>query len=496
MSLVKRVLGYLNPIGHLGDRRYSMLLPFLVTLITFVISEVFAYYIAKDPLIVSLYAIFIPIVYILYFSFRFGMRGGIIVSILTVIYYFYIIYTREYTGNELEAGIETTMVLGAIFLLIGFIIGWLKQKIDLLIEEEAHEKRRLQAILQQLPVGIIVTDSKGKVIQLNKRTSDILGKKIPLGVQVGKDTFVEYEKDGKFISTSETPLYQTIHTRKPIIDKEFTIKRPDGKKRHIQINASVINNKKGKIIAAASIINDITAQKELEARKDDFVNMASHELKTPLTSLSLFIDGLNLALKAYSDERVHKSLGSIKQQVLRLQDLVSSLLDVSRLQTGKMAYNKENFRLDQLILESVEALQQTSETKRINYTNKKPSWVKGDKFRIHQVLTNLITNALKYSPEGREIKISIKQDSEKVIVAVADLGIGIAKNQQKKIFERLYQVTDPDTKTYPGLGMGLYISREIILRHKGKMWVESSIGKGSTFFFSLPRTKTVKRSIL
>lgn len=496
MNLVRRILLYLNPIEHLGDRNYSTHLPFIITCITYILSEIFAYHIIGDPMIVGLYVIYVPIIYVIYFSFRFGMRGGIIVSILTAFYYFYIIYTRNYRGNELKSGIEVTLVLVILFLLTGVIIGWLKQKIDLLIENEANEKRRLQAIFQQLPVGIIVTDAKGKVTQLNKKTSYILGKKIPLGVQVGKDTFVEYKKDGRFISSYQTPLYQTLHNHKRIVDAEYTIRRPDGKERYVQINTSLINNRSGKIIAAASIINDITAQKELEDRKDDFVNMASHELKTPLTSLGLFINGLSLALKENRDKKINKAIYGIEQQVLRLQDLVSSLLDVSRAQTGKLALNKEDFRLDQLILESVEALQQTSNSKKIIYNNKKTVEIRADRFRIHQVLTNLIANALKYSYDDKEIKISIKQDKEKVVVAVADSGIGIAKNQQRKIFERLYQVTNPDTKTYPGLGMGLYISKEIILRHRGKLWVESTLGKGSTFFFSLPRQKAAKRDTI
>lgn len=484
---MKKFFRYFNPIRHLGIRKYSVFWPFIITSMTYVLSEVFAIKIVNDPRIVGLYIIYIPVVYIIYFSFRFGIRGGLAVVLLTIFYYFYIIYTRNFQGPQLISAIETTLILGFTFAIVGYIIGWLKQRIDLLIENEADERRRLEAIFQQLPVGIIITNAKGTVVQINKKTSEILGKKIPLGIQVGKDTFVEYEQDGKYVSTVQTPLYQAIHFGKTSKDKEYNIKRPDGKKRTIRVNASVILNKKNKVIAAASIINDITSRKELEERKDDFVNMASHELKTPLTSMMLYIEGLALSLKKHDERRLQKTLSGIKQQAIRLQELVNSLLDVSRLQTGKLVFIKEDFRLDELIREAVDALQNTSDSKKIIFKNKIPHIVYGDRFRINQVLTNLLTNALKYSPDGKNIIVSVKSEKTNVTISVRDYGIGIAKEQQRKIFDRLYQVTDSESKTYPGLGMGLYISREIIKRHRGKIWVESEIGKGSTFFFTIPK---------
>ena len=137
---------------------------------------------------------------------------------------------------------------------------------------------------------------------------------------------------------------------------------------------------------------------------------------------------------------------------------------------------------------AAEALQGTVE-QHIVYEKTKPLHVFVDRFRIDQVLTNLITNAAKYSPRDKEILIKIKKEGDKVIVSVKDFGIGIEKDQQKRVFDRLYQVTDEKEKTFPGLGMGLYISKEIVKRHKGTIWVESQKGHGSTFFFSLPFSK-------
>lgn len=498
MSYLRRILNYLNPIAHLGDNRYSFFFPFLLTLIIYSFSEIYAYRIASNPLIVGSYIIYTSIILVIYFAFRSGIRGGFITTVITVFYYFYIIYTRNYTGEQLRGAVDFTILLGISFAAIGLIIGWLKQAIDKLIEEEANEKRRLQVIIHQLPVGIIIANHRGVVTHVNKKISTILGIKIPVGAIVGKDTFVSYEKDGKFVNPTQTPLYQVIHTGKPIIDKDYVIERPDGNRRTIQVNASGIRNRSGKMVAAASIVNDITSQKEIEDRKDEFVNMASHELKTPLTSLKLYIDALAINLKQSEDKRLQKTIQGIKQQSDRLLDLVNSLLDVSRLQTGKLNFVMKEFRIDTLVKESVDELSGiVYDGKKIQYHVRLAIKVVGDEFRIHQVITNLITNAIKYSPANEVIHVSVKKDSEKAIVSVEDKGIGIAKEQQRKIFDRLYQVSDPNIKTFPGLGMGLYISREIIKKHKGRIWVESegSNGdipdkkKGSTFYFTLPLAK-------
>ncbi len=273
---------------------------------------------------------------------------------------------------------------------------------------------------------------------------------------------------------------------KPVDTQEFQISRKDGKTVYVRSNASPIHNRDNKIIAAASLIIDVTDQKEMELRKDDFVNMASHELKTPITSMKLYIDSLIPRVKKYDDPQAARILTSIKDQTGRLQKLVNDLLDVSRMQTGKLSFTKEDFRLDEVIHETVDLLQDSAKNHEIIIKQTIPAVVHGDRFRMYQVFTNLVTNAVKYSPEGKKIIVNMYAEGSQVITSVQDFGIGIAKSQQEKIFDRLYQVVDYTEKTFPGFGMGLYISREIVNRHDGSIWVESEKGKGSTFFVSLP----------
>ncbi|MBP9700224.1 PAS domain S-box protein [Candidatus Woesebacteria bacterium] len=480
-----RFLDYFNPISRLGTRQYSFRFPFIATLFTILCIELIVNVVLQNPDAVGFAAIIIFVFYIMYFAFRDGIKGGVIVSFLTIAYYGYIIYSRQYRGEQLISSIETTAMLGVLYLLLAGTIGWLKQTIDTLIEQEANAKRRLEAIVEQLPVGVIICNADGKYTNVNKQVERILGIPVPLGSRAGMTPLVRGEFNGRPISSQHSQLYRVLSSGKPIIDEDFMIERDDGRKVFVRASAAPIHNRKGKIFAAACIFNDITPQKELEVRKDDFVNMASHELKTPITSLKLYIDSLQIRMKDSKDERLLKTLSSIKYQTERLQKLVADLLDVSRLQTGKLLFNKEAFDLDTLLFETIEQLQGTTKHV-IVYKGKEKLLVEGDKFRIYQVLTNLLTNALKYSGESTQIQVRLQKVAGKAVISVKDFGIGIEKDQQKKIFERLYQVMDDTEKTFPGFGMGLYISKEIVKRHKGSIWVESEKGKGSTFYFSIP----------
>ena len=175
-------------------------------------------------------------------------------------------------------------------------------------------------------------------------------------------------------------------------------------------------------------------------------------------------------------------------QLDKLTTLISDLLDISRMQSGKLELRAEPFELDTLIDETVENVQVTTSTHRLLVEGRTGAQIFGDKERLAQVDVNLLTNAIKYSPHADKVVVHLfrDDDAQQAIVSVQDSGIGIDKTHHEKIFERFYQVTDPEEKTYPGLGIGLYISSEIVARHHGRMWVESSKGKGSTFYVALP----------
>ena len=236
-------------------------------------------------------------------------------------------------------------------------------------------------------------------------------------------------------------------------------------------------------------IEDVTEIKKVEKQKDDFIAIASHELKTPVTSIKMFIQLLQSYHKKTKDKKSILILDKVNAQVTRLTSMMSSFLNVYSIQTGKLDIHKNTFSIDDVICEEVETFQYTTDTHEILQKSKAKVSLFADQERISQVIINLITNAIKYSPDADKIIVSARKHNKEIIVSVQDFGMGIAKDQQEKIFERFYRTNGKREKDIKGLGLGLYIAAEIIKAHNGKMWVESKIGVGSTFFFSLPIIK-------
>ena len=191
-------------------------------------------------------------------------------------------------------------------------------------------------------------------------------------------------------------------------------------------------------------------------------------------------------LTRQGDEQSLAYLAKIERQVDGLTGLITDLLDLSKIQIGKLDYREEFFDLFLLVQEIVENVQGTTQTHRLILQGHTHAQVFGDKDRIGQVLINLLTNAIKFSPQADRVIIQTSTNQAHATVSVQDFGIGIAKEHQRHVFDRFYQVTDHTGQTYPGLGIGLSISYEIIKRHQGALWVESTRGKGATFSFSLP----------
>jgi PAS domain S-box-containing protein len=237
--------------------------------------------------------------------------------------------------------------------------------------------------------------------------------------------------------------------------------------------------------------HDITERVELEQRKDEFIGMASHELKTPVTSIKTFTQVLANRSKKRGDEEALRFLIRMEVQLNNLIRFIGDLLDLTRIQTGKLFLHKEVFALDQLVVETIENLQGTTQTHQLLLEQCIPIQVYGDRDRIMQVLFNLLTNAIKYSPHAKKVLLRVEKEGDQAMVSVQDFGIGIAQDQQTKIFERFYQAPNDRERTYPGLGIGLHISHEIIKRHGGKIWVNSNKGKGSIFRVMLPLQKEV-----
>lgn len=227
-------------------------------------------------------------------------------------------------------------------------------------------------------------------------------------------------------------------------------------------------------------------RRALERRKDEFISMASHELKTPLTSLRGYTELLQLKCKQQGNQEAERTLSKMVTQINRLSRLIADLLDLSKIQAGRLVYVEETVDVDALVGEVVESMQHSSEHHQISTEGSVRCKLIGDKERLEQVLINLITNAMKYSPHAERIIIRLMCAHGTLTVSVQDFGIGIPQAHQKKIFERFYRASLEQNRSYPGLGIGLYVVHQVIEHYGGKVWVESIVGQGSTFFFSLP----------
>jgi signal transduction histidine kinase len=255
------------------------------------------------------------------------------------------------------------------------------------------------------------------------------------------------------------------------------------------LNARTLRQGPDKTSLILLAIEDITERKHLEQQKDEFISIASHELKTPITSVKAYAQILGQRFRKIDDLKSVELAEKMDVQLDKLTSLIGDLLDVTKIEAGRIQFNESHFDFNELVNATVEDLQRTTKKHRITKALESPVAVYGDQDRLGQVINNFITNAIKYSPQADKIIIKTYVDKAKVSLAVQDFGLGLSKVDQAKVFERFYRVSGSDQNTYPGLGLGLYISSEIIKRHKGRIWVESKKNKGSTFCFSLPVTK-------
>jgi PAS domain S-box-containing protein len=253
----------------------------------------------------------------------------------------------------------------------------------------------------------------------------------------------------------------------------------------LSITVSPIKNKQGQIIGASKIARDISEKKQEEARKNDFIAMVSHELKTPLTSMRAYVQLLLAKEKEAGDTFRTSVLTRAGVQAKKMSAMINDFLSLARLEEGKISLKFEEFDLKQVIDETVLDAQFLSTNHHIQVSECHNITINADRDKIGQVLMNLLSNAIKYSPKGGDIAIDCEKVGNRVKISVTDHGIGISEKDQKKLFDRFYRVQNERVKTVSGFGIGLYLVSEILKYHDSKIEVESEEGKGSTFYFTL-----------
>lgn len=234
-----------------------------------------------------------------------------------------------------------------------------------------------------------------------------------------------------------------------------------------------------------SLLAEIEFRKEAERKKDEFISIASHELKTPLTSVKGYVQLLERSIQKGDSTTVQNHLAKAQVQLDKLNSLIADLLDISKIESGKLKFNKQHFCIEQMLENVIEIMHQSNPSFKFTKVGKAANTIFADEMRIEQVVTNFLTNAIKYSPGTNEVIIKVEEKDQQLRVAVKDHGIGMSPDQLDYVFDKFYRVEESSHR-FQGLGIGLYISSEIIKRHGGQIGVESTYGQGSEFYFILP----------
>ncbi len=329
------------------------------------------------------------------------------------------------------------------------------------------------AIISKTLEGVITSWNRGAERTFGYAEDEMIGvpvlKLIPDDRQHEEPVILSKLKNGERIEH-----YETVRRKK------------DGSLIYVSLTISPIRNKAGEVIGVSKIARDITEQKRDEQRKNDFIGMASHELKTPLTSLTALIQVLQQKVNDSGDGLMNNLLSKAHLQTKKMSALINGFLNVSRLESGKLSIEKHPFELNALIGEMIEETELTVSSHNFIFQPVEDITVDADREKIGSVLSNLFSNAVKYSPKGGPVTIKLTHGVEEVLISVQDEGIGINPQDIDRLFDRYYRVQSEHTRHISGFGVGLYLTAEIIQRHGGRIWVESEKGKGSTFYFTLP----------
>ncbi len=368
-------------------------------------------------------------------------------------------------------------------------------------ERVEFERQKLFNLFMNAPALICVLRGPEHIYELaNKPYMQMVGSKRNLiGTQIRK-AIPELKEQGIF-----EILDKVYKTGNPFIGKEMPIKlnTTETGKTDTVLNFvfQPYSDSNGKVQGIISYASDITSLvdkrkriEELSRQKDEFIAVASHELKTPVTSIKGYTQILQMRFSQEGNTKAVELLSRMDGQINKLSKLISDLLDATKIEGGILQFHEVFFDFNELVMEIVEEMQQITQRHTIIVKVALTTKIYGDRDRIGQVITNFISNAIKYSPNNDEIILTTSKAKNTISLCVQDFGIGIPKQNQDKVFDRFYRVSGDKEDTYPGLGLGLFISSEIVKRHKGTITVTSIKGKGSTFCFVLPVENIVKNN--
>ncbi len=385
-----------------------------------------------------------------------------------------------------------------------------RRELEKLANLLTHQAGELNAIIEAMPDGVLICDVSGKLTRLNPRAIDIFGLD-RAGEPIAEYLKLEvYYPNGQQIPPEERPLAQALRGVTNTNYREMVYRR--GSDQPVQIRASFapILTASGEIRGGITIVSDITELQRLENQKDEFLTIASHELKTPITSIKGLTQLAIRRLKKAGMTGEIATLQKVEKQVDRLIELINDMLDTRRVQHGRLELQFRPFDFAALVLETAQALQSTTSNHIITVEVPPELIVTGDSHRLEQVLNNLLTNAIKYSPKGGPVEVTLEQRDGMAVVSVHDYGIGVPEKDRPNLFQPFHRASNVSLYEVAGFGLGLYLCSEIMKAHHGRLWLDNATSslaglsaaeawdaqaansgatpppEGSTFCFSLP----------
>lgn len=337
------------------------------------------------------------------------------------------------------------------------------------------ERRKLSSVLAHMTDGVIATDKKGRIILINTPAIDML--------DVSRETVLDQSIVSVLGLDEQYTFEQLVHD----IDTEILDFSTHKKQYIIKVSFSVIKKESGIINGLIAVLYDVTEQEKIESERREFVANVSHELRTPLTTMRSYLEAL--ADGAWQDEKIAPQFLHVTQtETERMIRLVNDLLKLSKLDSKDYRLSKDLIDFTKYFHRIIDRFEMTRE-QHISFIRnlpEKPIYLEIDQDKMTQVLDNIISNALKYSPEGGTVTFQVAESNGEITVSVSDQGVGIPKDNINRIFERFYRVDKARTRKLGGTGLGLAIAKEMVVAHGGRIWAESEEGVGTTIFFTLP----------
>ncbi len=359
-----------------------------------------------------------------------------------------------------------------------------------LLEEVERRAAELDATISSIADGVVVYGPEGEVVRMNAAAKKMAGfspsqRELPLA-ELLEQIRVE-TPEGKPLALEESGAWRALHGE-TVLGLVSVIHQAEGGRIWLSISAAPVRTLDGKLLGAVSILTNITQLHELQEEREQILYTVSHDLRVPLTAIQGHTQLLQLLLEQGGGPsgREQHSLEAVVTACRRMNAMIQDLVDSARLQSGQLALNRMSLDLHSLLFNLMERLTGVMATERIRVkaTEDLPQ-VSADPDRLERILTNLIGNALKYSEPGTEVTVSLALGDGEVVTSILDQGPGIPPEERPHLFER-YRRTRAGRERREGLGLGLYITRRLVEAHGGRVWVESDVGKGSVFSFTLP----------